>query len=228
MTHPDPRHPDFSMMPPVIGFLLITNVALFLALPWLGDWLMTHFALWPIGTPSMILQDGQWLRVPDFQLWQLLTYGFLHGGLVHLSVNMFAVWMLGVQIENAWGSRPFALYFLICVIGAGLVQLMVTAYGDNGMVYPTVGASGGVFGVLLAFGMMFPNQRLYLFFLPIPIKAKYFVIAYGALELYLGISGTLAGIAHFAHLGGMAFGFLAIQYWRGRLPIRPRQRRFWW
>lgn len=228
MTHPDPRHPDFSMMPPVIGFLLVTNVALFLALPWFGEWLMTHFALWPIGTPSTIYQDGQWLRVPDFQLWQLLSYGFLHGGLIHLSVNMFAVWMLGVQIENAWGSRTFALYFLICVVGAGLVQLVVTAYGDSGMVYPTVGASGGVFGVLLAFGMMFPNQRLYLFFLPIPIKAKYFVIAYGALELYLGISGTLAGIAHFAHLGGMAFGFLVIQYWRGRLPIRPRQRRFWW
>ncbi|MFO7954523.1 rhomboid family intramembrane serine protease [Thioalkalivibrio sp.] len=228
MTHPDPRHPDFSMMPPVIGFLLVTNVALFLVMPWLGDWLISHFALWPIGTPATIHQDGTWMRVPDFQLWQLVSYGFLHGGPVHLFVNLFAVWMLGVQIENAWGSRTFGVYFLICVIGAGLVQLAVSAPGNGDMIYPTIGASGGVFGVLLAFGMMFPNQRLFLIFLPIPIKAKYFVIGYGALELYLGISGTLAGIAHFAHLGGMGFGFLLIQYWRGRLPIRPRQRRFWW
>ncbi|WP_018866305.1 MULTISPECIES: rhomboid family intramembrane serine protease [unclassified Thioalkalivibrio] len=228
MTHPDPRHPDFSMLPPVIGFLLITNVALFLAMPWLGDWLVNHFGLWPVGTPATVHQDGSWMRVPDFQLWQLVSYGFLHGGPIHLFVNLFAVWMLGVQIENAWGSRTFAVYFLVCVIGAGLVQLFVTAYGNGDMIYPTIGASGGVFGVLLAFGMMFPNQRLFLIFLPIPIKAKYFVIGYGALELYLGISGTLAGIAHFAHLGGMAFGFLLIQYWRDRLPIRPRQRRFWW
>ncbi|MGM0553293.1 MAG: rhomboid family intramembrane serine protease [Pseudomonadota bacterium] len=228
MTHPDPRHPNFSMMPPMIGFLLVSNVLLFLALPWLGNWLLAHFALWPIGTPATVHQDGQWMRVPDFQLWQLVTYGFLHGGPVHLFVNLFAVWMLGVQIENAWGSRTFATYFLFCVIGAGLVQLVVTANGNGDMIYPTIGASGGVFGVLLAFGMMFPNQPLFLFFLPIPIKAKYFVIGYGILELYLGISGTMAGIAHFAHLGGMAFGFLAIQYWRGRLPIRPRRRRFWW
>lgn len=228
MTHPDPRHPDFSMMPPVIGFLLMTNVALFLLMPWLGEWLVQHFGLWPVGTPATIQQDGTWVRVPDFQLWQLVTYGFLHGGPVHLFVNMFAVWMLGVQIENAWGSRTFATYFLACVIGAGLIQLLVTAHAAGDMVYPTIGASGGVFGVLLAFGMMFPNQPLFLIFLPIPIKAKYFVIAYGALELYLGISGTMAGVAHFAHLGGMAFGFLLIQYWRGRLPLRPRERRFWW
>ncbi|WP_018869430.1 MULTISPECIES: rhomboid family intramembrane serine protease [unclassified Thioalkalivibrio] len=228
MTHPDPRSPRFSMMPPVIGFLLVTNVLLFLAMPALGNWLMAHFALWPIGTPSTIMQDGSMMRVPDFQLWQLVTYGFLHGGPLHLFVNMFVVWMLGVQVENSWGSRMFATYFLICVIGAGLVQLVVTAGGNGDAIYPTVGASGGVFGVLLAFGMMFPNQRLFLIFLPIPIKAKYFVIGYGILELYLGVSGTMSGIAHFAHLGGMVVGLLMIQYWRGRLPVRPRHRRLWW
>jgi membrane associated rhomboid family serine protease len=105
----------------------------------------------------------------------------------------------------------------------------VASYGVlNAEIYPTIGASGGVFGILLAFGMMFPNQRLIVLLLPIPIKAKYFVIAYGAFELFAGITGTIAGVAHFAHLGGMLFGLLLIQYWRGRLPIRPRRRVLRW
>lgn len=176
-------------------------------------------ALWPLGTP--------FANVPDFWPWQLVTYSFLHGGFGHIFFNMFALWMFGVQIENTWGTRRFAIFYFVCVIGAGLVQLVVaTMAAANGTPYPTVGASGGVFGILLAFGMMFPNQPIYLYFL-VPIKAKWFVIGYGVLELWAGIAGTQSGVAHFAHLGGMAFGFLLIQYWRGKLPIRPDRRMHW-
>jgi membrane associated rhomboid family serine protease len=132
--------------------------------------------------------------------------------------------MFGVQIENAWGSRRFAFFYFVCVIGAGLIQLIVVT--TSGSFYPTVGASGGVFGILLAFGMMFPNQPIYIYFL-FPIKAKWLVIGYGAIELWAGITGTQAGVAHFAHLGGMLFGFLLIQYWRGKLPIQPGSRMQW-
>jgi membrane associated rhomboid family serine protease len=139
------------------------------------------------------------------------------------------MWMLGSQLEMAWGSRTMVKYFAICVLGAGLIQLIVaTQAAADGNIYPTIGASGGVFGILLAFGMMFPNQRLLLLFPPIPIKAKYFVIGYGAFELYAGIYGTQANIAHFAHLGGMVAGFLTIQYWRGKLPIKPKYPKFYW
>jgi membrane associated rhomboid family serine protease len=218
-----------SLFPPVIRFLLIANVVVFLLQLAAFEPLLVHFALWPVGTPDVIEQNGEFVWVPSFQLWQLLTYGFLHGGLLHLFLNLFAMWMLGVQLENAWGSRLFAIYYAICVLGAGLIQLFVASYGVMGdEIYPTIGASGGVFGILLAFGMMFPNQRLIFILLPVPIRAKYFVIAYGAFELFAGITGTIAGVAHFAHLGGMAFGFLVIQYWRGRLPIKPRRRVFWW
>ena len=224
-----PAEPRFTLFPPVITFLLIVNGVVFLLQGFMGPALITHFALWPMGTPETMPFMGRLTQVPDFQIWQLVTYGFLHGGLFHLFVNLFAMWMLGVQVENAWGSRLFAIYFLVCVIGAGLVQLVVaTQMAADGDIYPTVGASGGVFGILLAFGMMFPNQRLMLIFLPVPIKAKYFVLAYGAFELFAGITRTDAGIAHFAHLGGMVVGLLLIQYWRGRLPIKPRRQVFWW
>jgi membrane associated rhomboid family serine protease len=217
------------LFPPVISFLLITNALVFVLQLVAFEPLMVHFALWPLGTPDVIQQDGELVWVPPFQIWQLLSYGFLHGGLLHLSLNLFAMWMLGVQLENAWGSRLFAIYYLVCVLGAGLIQLVVASHGVlNAEIYPTIGASGGVFGILLAFGMMFPNQRLIFLLLPVPIRAKYFVIGYGAFELFAGITGTTAGIAHFAHLGGMLFGLLLIQYWRGRLPIRPRRRVFWW
>lgn len=216
-------------LPPVIGALIVVNVLLF-GLQMLGayNFLIAHFGLWPIhgGVP---MDELAFRQAPEFQFWQLLTYAFLHGGLLHLFVNLFAMWMLGVHLEHAWGSRTFLQYFFACVIGAGLVQLYVATQAvADGQIYPTVGASGGVFGILLAFGMMFPNYRLMLLFPPIPIRAKYFVIGYGAFELFAGMTGTLAGIAHFAHLGGMATGFLMIQYWRGRLPLKPRVRRFDW
>jgi len=157
-----------------------------------------------------------------FQIWQLLSYGFLHGGLTHLLFNMLALWMFGGAIERLFGSRPFAIYYISCVIGAAIAQLIVIEFFSGGF-YPTLGASGGVFGLLLAFGMMFPHQRIMLLFPPIPMPAWVFVTGYGVIELYLGVTGSQAGVAHFAHLGGMVAGFAIIQYWRGRLPIKPRR-----
>lgn len=204
---------QFSMFPPVIKNLLILNGLAFLAgmTPVLGSALMQWFALWPLGASRIAGFAG-------FMPWQLATYSFLHGGFTHLLFNMFALWLFGVQIENTWGSRRFAVFYFVCVVGAALIQLVVAS--SEGVIYPTVGASGGIFGILLAFGMMFPNQPIYLYFL-FPIKAKWFVILYGLLELWAAASGSQPGVANFAHLGGMLFGFLLIQYWRGKLPLRP-------
>jgi membrane associated rhomboid family serine protease len=146
--------------------------------------------------------------------WQLLTYGFMHdtNGLSHILFNMFGLWMFGRDIERTMGSRRFLIYYITCVVGAGVVQLMA-AWMSNAD-YLTVGASGGVFGILLAYAMTFPNRTVVLLIPPIPMKAKYFVLLYGLLNLYQGLSGTAAGVANFAHLGGMLFGFLLIQHWR--------------
>lgn len=216
---------QLSVFPPVIKNLLILNGLFFLAqlAPITGQLLEVYGALWPLGTPDLVRTPGGLQAVPRFWPWQLVTYGFLHGGFGHLFFNMFALWMFGVQLENTWGSRRFLIYYFACVIGAGLIQLMVTW----GTPVPTVGASGGVFGILLAFGMMFPNQIIMLIFPPIPIKAKWLVIGYGAFTLFAGVTGTQAGVAHFAHLGGMLFGFLLIMYWRGKLPVQPRHRIYW-
>jgi membrane associated rhomboid family serine protease len=131
---------------------------------------------------------------------------------------MYALWLFGSRMERVWGTRAFLLYYFVCVIGAGLTQLTVTSISSE--TYPTIGASGGVFGVLLAFGMTFPNERLMLLFPPIILRAKWFVLIFGAIELWAGITGTAAGIAHFAHLGGMLFGFLLLLYWQGHPSSR--------
>jgi len=178
-------------------------------------------ALWPLGTPDQINFSGIGVLDTGFGPWQLLTYGLLHGGIGHLFFNMFALYMFGLPIEQAWGSRRFVIYYAVCVVGAGIVQLATAA--ATGGIYPTIGASGGVFGLLLAFGMMYPNQRILLLIPPVPIRAKYFVIGYGLLTLFFGVTGTMAGVAHFAHLGGMLFGFGMILYW-GRSDYRNRNR----
>ncbi len=216
---------QFSVFPPIIKNLLILNGLIFFAqlVPSTDALLMRWMALWPLGTPELARTFNGITQVPQFWPWQLVTYGFLHGGFSHLFFNMFALWMFGVQIENTWGSRRFAIYYFVCVIGAGLIQMLVL-WGNP---VPTVGASGGVFGILLAFGMMFPNQYIMLLFPPIPLKAKWLVIIYGAIELFAGITGTQAGVAHFAHLGGMLFGYLLIMYWRGRLPVQPQRKMYW-
>lgn len=210
---------QFSVFPPVIKNLLILNGLIFMAqmVPSTAEMLMRWFALWPLGIPDI---PGY----PSFWPWQLVSYSFLHGGFTHLLFNMFALWMFGVQIENVWGTRRFGIFYFACVIGAGLIQLVVVSLGTQ--LYPTVGASGGVFGILLAFGMMFPNQPIYIYFL-FPIKAKWLVIGYGALELWAAVTGSQAGVANFAHLGGMVFGFILIQYWRGKLSKKPERVMRW-
>jgi membrane associated rhomboid family serine protease len=193
-----PQRP--SAIPNVIFALLIINGVVFALQQMSPRFLLINFALWPAGPSNS-----------PFMPWQLVTYGFLHGNLMHIAFNMFALWMFGRELEVMMGPRRFLTYFFTCVIGAGVVQLIVA--NIQGGLYPTVGASGGVFGILLAYGLAFPNRMIMLMFPPIPMKAKYFVLVFGLLELYLGISGNAPGVANFAHLGGMLFGFLLLRYW---------------
>lgn len=196
---------DHSAIPNVIFVLLVLNGLVYAAQQFVPNLLLYYFALWPINS----------VTGPDFQPWQLLSYGFLHDtrSLMHILFNMFALWMFGRDIERLLGSRSFLIYYLTCVVGAGIVQLIVAAL-QGGDYPPTLGASGGVFGLLLAFAMFFPNRTIMLLFPPIPLPAKYFVVLFGLFELYLGVSGRGVGVANFAHLGGMLFGFLLLQYWR--------------
>ncbi|MDR3218133.1 MAG: rhomboid family intramembrane serine protease [Dysgonamonadaceae bacterium] len=146
-----------------------------------------------------------------FYIYQLVTYMFTHVDFWHLFFNMFALYMFGRVLESYWGQKRFLIYYLVTGIGAGIIQALISFYSP----VPIIGASGAVFGILLAFGMIFPNVPLYLMFIPVPIKAKYMVIGYGLLELYLGFSNrTGDNVAHFAHLGGMLFGIILILYWR--------------
>lgn len=201
------RPVDSGAIPTVIFFLLITNGLMFAAQQFtrFDGLLGGYFALWPLES-----------RFADFYPWQLVTYGFLHGDMMHLAVNMFMLWMFGRELELIMGTRRFLTYYMTCVVGAGIVQLIVT--GLQGSPYPVVGASGGVFGLLLAFGMAFPNRMIMLLIPPIPMKAKYMVILFGILELYLGVSGRAPGIANFAHLGGMLFGYFLIRRWQKPRP----------
>ena len=172
----------------------------------------------------------------DFHVWQLVSYMFMHGGFTHILMNMFMLWMFGMVVENVWGPRKFLFYYLVCGIGAGLCQELAqyAAYVVEGLaqydsvrmggsivpmsVYlnmmTTVGASGAIYAVLLAFGMLFPEERMFIIPIPIPIKAKWFVMGYAALELYQAMAGTGGNVAHLAHLGGMIFGFFMIRYWQ--------------
>lgn len=165
-------------------------------------------ALWP-------LESG------GFYPWQVVTYGFLHGNFSHLFFNMFAVWMFGTQLEHAWGMHKFALYYFTCVVGAAIIQILVQQF--EGGIYPTIGASGGVFGLLLAYGAMWPRNKIFLIFLPIPIEARWFVLIYGAIELIFGVTRTMPGIAHFAHLGGMIFGAILLYRWGWRPSMTWRR-----
>lgn len=198
----------------MIKWLLIANGLGFLCLLYAAEPTMQYFALWPLGEFRVGTSQGP--TVVGFQFWQLLSYGFLHGGFGHLFFNMFGLWMFGRVVEQVWGAQRFLLYYLVCVAGAGFTQIVTLYLFSPGDMVPTVGASGGLFGVLLAFGMMFPNARVMLLIPPIPMTAKWLVIGYGALELFFGVTGTQAGVAHFAHLGGMAFGFAMIMYWRNQ------------
>ena len=201
--------------PPVVMNLLIANVVVYLAMMLLNkNAIYEYCALFPAGSPF-------------FHIWQPITYMFMHGSFSHLFFNMFALWMFGRGLEMEMGSKRFFTYYLVCGIGAALVQLGVAqidlarvaafspVYWDY-LCTPTVGASGAVFGLLLAFGMLHPNAIIMLLIPPIPIKAKWFVVIYGALELFFGVSGRMDSVAHFAHLGGMFWGWLLMLWWRYR------------
>lgn len=228
-----------NMMPPVTKNLLIINVLCF-------------FASYVLGLRGIDLNDLfglHFVLAEAFRPWQFFTYMFMHGGLQHLFFNMFALWMFGRIIEQTLGVRRFLFYYLTCGLGAGLAQELVQGaeflyYGfagyeqisiDHGMVIPmsqylnqwcTVGASGCVYGILLAFGMTFPNERMFIFPLPVPIKAKYFVMGYAVIELLSAMAQRGDGVAHMAHLGGMLVGLLLLLYWRGGGGSRSRRGNF--
>ena len=192
-------------LPPVTQALLLANVAVFFLGELLGPGLLAPFWLWPIGT--------------NFWPWQVATYAFIHGSFNHLFFNMLGLWMFGAELEQVWGRKRYMTFFAASVLAAAVVQLLVNA--ALGSTAPTVGASGGLFGLLLAFAMIFPNRIILLFFV-IPMKAKYLVLLYGLLELYQGVYVMNSGVAHFAHLGGMLGGLLTIRYWRGQVPFGRR------
>lgn len=204
---------SYSLVPRVVKSLLIANGIMFILELSFGRQLIAGLALWPL---NLSAGPNLELMQPHFQLFQLLTYGFLHGSVMHLLLNMYALWLFGSRMEGVWGSGTFAIYYFVCVLGAGLVQLLVsTVSGEH---YPTIGASGGVFGLLLAFGMTFPNEVLMLIFPPVALPAKWFVTIFATIELWAGVTGSEAGVAHFAHLGGMLFGYLLISHWRRHPP----------
>ena len=226
------RPQGFSILPLVVKNLLIINGLFYLAtvamdMVWhvdLSDYLGLHY-----------------IGASDFRPYQFVTYMFMHGNFAHIFFNMFALWMFGNTLENAWGPKRFLIFYFVCGIGAGLTQELVqyiqlsdiiehyqyVNLGNRSVtvdeylnMLTTVGASGAVYGILLAFGMMWPNSRIYIYF-AIPIKAKWFVIIYGLLELFSGFS-SVDNVAHFAHVGGMVFGLILILYWRYEAGWRPR------
>ncbi len=194
---------------PVNKALILVNVVVYGLQYFLGPLVQYYFALWP---PQIEKLGG-----PPFHVWQLLTYGFLHdpNSIWHLFFNMFALFMFGSDIERIFGPRRFLIYYLTSVVGAAAMHLIVVSYA-NLPPGPVVGASGGVFGILLAFGMAFPMRKLILIPIPIPMPAWLFVTLYGIMELVLGVTQTSQGVAHFAHLGGMATGFVMIRYWQAQ------------
>jgi len=203
----------FRFFPPVIKSLLISNVAIYL--------LFSLFSMLRIEGRGVTEAVNSLLFLypigGGFQVWQLVTYMFMHGGLLHLVFNMLWLWMFGMELENIWGAKKFLGYYLICGIGAGVANLLVNAWLDQGA--PTVGASGAIMGVLIAFGMLFPDRPIFVYFL-LPIRAKYFVALIIAIDLFSGISATSDGIAHFAHLGGAAVGYAFLLIDQKRYPFQ--------
>ena len=202
----------FPSLPPVTLALLIANVAVFLAQGFADDSLVIWFALWPFGSPAYTGPEAP----AGFLPWQLVTYSFLHGSLLHLGFNMIAIWMFGAALEKRWDDLRYLLTYLLSVAVAAMTQIAVSGYFLHAS-GPVIGASGGVFGLLLAYAMYFPNRVIVIIFLPfIKIPARTFVLGYGIVELFLGVTNTTSGVAHFAHLGGLFGGWLGVQYFRGR------------
>lgn len=207
-------------MPPVVKNLLLLNVVMYLITMLTGNFMYENFALF-------------YFKSPFFKPFQLVTHMFMHGGFTHILFNMYTLFIFGSVLERVWGGQKFLLYYFITGIGAALLHLGVMylqlqgyiAEVNAGNIYaqaniqallttPTVGASGAIYGLLLAYGMLFPNNIMQLIIPPVALKAKWFVLIFGALELLLGLSGRGGNVAHFAHLGGMIFGFFLILYWK--------------
>ena len=193
-------------MPAMTQALLLINVALFCLDYITGRLLSQWFALYPLGH--------------GFLPWQVVSYAFLHGNVMHLFFNMLGLWMFGAELERLWGTKRYLQFYFASLLTAAATQLLFAAV--SGTAYPTVGASGALFGLLLAFGMMVPNRMIMPLFPPIPMKAKYFVALFGGLEVIFAYFNTNDGVAHLAHLGGMLGGFLLIRYWQGRSPFGKR------
>ena len=185
-------------LPPATRALLLANAGVFLLQQLFGPWMQQWLALWSLG--------------PQFQPWQLVTYAFLHEGFMHILFNMFALFMFGTPLERFWGSRRFTEFYFVCAIVAGLTQLTVSVLDQSQSV--SLGASGAIFGLLLAFAIYFPRERIILLFPPIPMPAWVFVSIYGVIELFEGVRGSEPGVAHFAHLGGMLGAAAMILFWR--------------
>lgn len=220
-------------IPTITKNLLIVNVVVFLA----------TYLFRNMGVDLNNVLGLHFFLAPDFHIYQLFTYMFAHGGFSHIFFNMFALWMFGCIVERTWGPKKFLTYYIVCGVGAGLFQELaqfaqfyfiaseqlphftlaqtMKVANANGT---TVGASGAVYGILLAFGMLYPEERIFIFPLPVPIKAKWFVMGYAAIELFMAYSSTGDGVAHLAHLGGMVFGFFLIRYWRRHPDIRYSRR----
>lgn len=231
----------FRGMPPVTKNLVIINFIIWIAMaifPQIDHNVMRYCAL-------------HFYQATDFNVVQLFTYMFVHGGLMHILFNMLTLFMFGITLEYVMGSRRFLIFYIVCGVGAALIQEAVWAVtlpdmvvdglarlnsmtpdeiralmardpsimADNLNFFSTVGASGAIYGVLLAFAMLFPNRPLYFMFLPVPVKAKWMVLIWGGMEILLGISAASDGVAHFAHLGGMIFGFMLIAYWKKKGTI---------
>ena len=211
-------------LPPVTRALLIANVVVFLLeqVPSLQPLMIAYGALWPVGPAHPMLSGAGGAVLVGFHFWQVITYAFLHGGWTHILFNMFALWMFGGPIEHLLGTKHYTFYYFFCAVTAAIAHMLVAQYFMHGF-YPTLGASGAIFGLLVAFGVMYPRLKMFLIFLPIPMPAWVFVIGYILLELFLGVTGSQEGVAHFAHLGGAVGGFVLLQYWRGKLPVKPRR-----
>jgi len=195
-------------LPPVTKWLMLICTAVF-CVQALNLMPLGILALWPLGTGN-------------FMPWQLLTYAFLHGDFMHLFFNMFGLWMFGAEMERLWGQYRYGYFLLASVLTAAATQLVITYL--MGSYAPTIGISGGIFGLLLAFGMLFPNRTIMPLFPPIPMKARTFVAVFGGIELLMGLARSNGGVAHFAHLGGMLGGWLMIRYWRGQAPFSRKRR----
>lgn len=210
----------WGAMPPVVKNLVMINAIMLVITMLAGEFMYEKFALFYFDSPL-------------FKPYQLVTHMFMHGGFMHLFFNMYALVIFGIVLEQVWGSKKFFLYYMVTGLGAAALHSLVlyleastyqTAVEAGNMVAaqnlnvlrltPTVGASGAVYGVLLAYGMLFPNNRLQLLFPPIALKAKWFVMIFAAIELYMGFSNTGGNVAHFAHLGGMLFGYFLIIHWK--------------